>query len=229
MKTTTATATRRRLTRERIEKTALQLIEAGGLQDFSTRKLGKALGCEAMSIYHHFPSKAHILDALVDRVIAEVDLPDASQPAPERLRGALRAYRGIGLRYPRFAPFLIVHRMESAVALEKLEYLVKACADTGMAPERAARFFRVASYFLMGAILDETQGYAKGPGSLNPVPEEEWGERYPHIAAAGEYFTPEHFEATFELGLDLLLGTLPRTKVKPAAPRADDDRQGSLW
>ena len=52
------------LTRERIEIEALALIDADGIDAFSTRKLGARLGCEAMSIYHHFPSKAHILDAL---------------------------------------------------------------------------------------------------------------------------------------------------------------------
>ena len=57
------------LSRERIEIEALALIDAHGIEAFSTRKLGQRLGCEAMSIYHHFASKAHVFDALVDRVL----------------------------------------------------------------------------------------------------------------------------------------------------------------
>ena len=49
------------LTRERIVEAALAVVEAEGLAAFSTRKLGERLGCEAMSIYHHFPSKQHLL------------------------------------------------------------------------------------------------------------------------------------------------------------------------
>ncbi len=208
-------ARKKPLSRDRIEKAALAVIEDIGLQAFSIRKLGASLGCEAMSLYHHFPSKAHILDALVDRVIGEIAFPADSVPPLERLRLILRAYRTTALRYPHFSQFLIVHRMESAVTLGALDRVVKACIDTGLPPERAARFFRVASYFLMGAILDETQGYAKGPQSLDPVPQEEWDTRFPHIAAAGEYFTPEHFEDTFELGLEMLMAMVPRLAEVP--------------
>ncbi len=49
----------------------LELIEADGLEAFSTRKLAAKLGCEAMSIYHYFPSKAHLMDALLDRLVGD--------------------------------------------------------------------------------------------------------------------------------------------------------------
>ena len=38
------------LTAERIRDEALKLIDAEGLESFSTRRLGAALGCEAMAI-----------------------------------------------------------------------------------------------------------------------------------------------------------------------------------
>ena len=47
------------LSRERIVEAALALVQADGLAGLSTRKLGQSLGCEAMSIYHHFPGKLH--------------------------------------------------------------------------------------------------------------------------------------------------------------------------
>jgi AcrR family transcriptional regulator len=59
------------LSAERIEQAALALIEIEGVEGFSTRKLAAELGCEAMSIYHYFPSKGHLMDALVDRVMGE--------------------------------------------------------------------------------------------------------------------------------------------------------------
>lgn len=65
------------LSAERIEHTALDLIEREGMAAFSTRKLAAELGCEAMSIYHYFPSKGHLLDALVDRVVGtEMTVPE---------------------------------------------------------------------------------------------------------------------------------------------------------
>src|SRR5881394_2667146 len=80
------------LSRDRIVDAALALIHDDGLAAFSTRKLGERLGCEAMSIYHHFPSKQHLLDALVDQAISSVHT-DGGQAEPiERLRHILRGY-----------------------------------------------------------------------------------------------------------------------------------------
>ena len=60
------------LTRERILAAALAVIDRDGLAGFSIRGLGASLGCEPMSVYHYFPSKAHLLDALVDEALASV-------------------------------------------------------------------------------------------------------------------------------------------------------------
>src|SRR4029450_12817133 len=65
-----ALSSRPHLTRERVLASALALIDEGGLAGFSIRSLGAALGCEPMSIYHYFPSKAHLQDALVDDALA---------------------------------------------------------------------------------------------------------------------------------------------------------------
>jgi hypothetical protein len=65
--------------------------------------------------------------------------------------------------------------------------------------------FRAVSYYVMGAGLDETAGYARGPSTVEPVPEETMRRDYPHVAAAGRYFRPEDFDKTFELGWELML------------------------
>lgn len=208
-------STRAPLSRERIEHAALQLIDQVGLEAFSTRRLGELLGCEAMSIYHHFPSKAHILDALVDRVVGSAHIPSHDLDSIERLRGLARGWRDMALRHPRFFSFLSVHRLNSETGVKYLNEILGALRDAGLDNENAARFFRVMSYFLMGAALDEISGYAKGPSSLDPISDEELARRFPQIATAGEFFLPPHFDRTFEMGLNLFLegaGLLPGTK-----------------
>ena len=76
------------LSRDRIAAAALALVDREGLTALSTRRLGDELGCEAMSIYHHFPSKAHLMDALLDLMLAEARVPAAHEEDwLERLRG----------------------------------------------------------------------------------------------------------------------------------------------
>jgi AcrR family transcriptional regulator len=72
-----ASQKREPLTKDRIVLKALELVEREGLDGFSFRKLADDLHCEAMSIYYHFPSKAHLFDAMVAQCLKRfVSLPD---------------------------------------------------------------------------------------------------------------------------------------------------------
>jgi AcrR family transcriptional regulator len=62
---------RQPLTREKIIEKALEVIDAEGVEGVSMRRLGDALGVEAMALYHHFPNKEAILDGVLGRIIAE--------------------------------------------------------------------------------------------------------------------------------------------------------------
>ncbi len=211
------TKTRRPLDGDRIERAALQLIEKDGLAELSMRRLGAALGVEAMSLYHHYPSKAHLLDSLVDRLLATIPAPDPSLPWREQVRHICLAYRQLGLRYPRFAHFFVVHRLNTRGGLAFLERIASIFADAGFGDELAARSFRVMGYYLMGAVLDETAGYAAGPTAADPVPPAEQAEIAPTAMRFGPYFGRDHWERTFLMGLDLVLDGLaaPRQAKRP--------------
>ena len=57
---------------ERILDVAIALADDAGLQALSMRRLGQALGVEAMSLYNHHAAKDAILDGMVARVLPEV-------------------------------------------------------------------------------------------------------------------------------------------------------------
>jgi AcrR family transcriptional regulator len=89
------------LTRERVVDAALALIDRHGLEAFSMRQLARQLGVEAMALYHHFPSKAHLRRAVGDRLLAEIVPFD---PNTDDWLGALRemahSYRAVARRHP---------------------------------------------------------------------------------------------------------------------------------
>lgn len=203
------------LTRERIELEALALIERDGLEAFSTRRLGQALGCEAMSLYHHFPSKAHVLDALVDRVLAGIPIPDRRLSPAERLHGLAAQWRAMARQHARFYPWLALHRWNSAVGVAFLGEILDCFQAAGLADEAAARGFRVLGYFMIGATLEEIAGYAQGPSSLQPMTEEALAQRFPAVARAGRWFAADQHDATFELGFELLLRGLGIEAPRP--------------
>ena len=111
------------LTRDRVLQAALALADAGGIEALSMRKLGEAVGVEAMSLYNHVPSKADLLDGLIDLVFSEIELPSgaagwrtAMRERAIAIRAALSRHRwAIGLMESRTSPGPATLRHHDAV------------------------------------------------------------------------------------------------------------------
>lgn len=203
------------LSRPLIVNAALALVADEGMSGFSTRKLGERLGCEAMSIYHHFPSKQHLLDALVDDVIGALAWPDAGLPPLEQLRRAMWAYREMAHRHPAFFPYLAVHRLNTPTGVAFIERILALVQAVVPDAERAARHFRTIGYYLVGAALDETAGYAMGPSAAEPVDGATIARECPRLAASAAYFQRDQWDRTFELGVQALLDAVRRDAGAP--------------
>src|SRR5436305_8634489 len=67
------------LSRERVLHAALSLVDEGGIESLSMRKLGQALGVEAMSLYRYVDNKDNLLDGIVNLVLEEFELPSAGE------------------------------------------------------------------------------------------------------------------------------------------------------
>jgi len=82
------------------------------------RRLGSALGVEAMSLYRHFLSKAVLLEAVVGRLLAELLLPvPGSAPWQDAFRALARDYRQLLLRHPNAIPLLATLQLSNPGAL----------------------------------------------------------------------------------------------------------------
>jgi AcrR family transcriptional regulator len=64
------------LTRERIVQTAIELLDAEGLEGLSMRILGDRLGSAATAVYWHVKNKDNLLLLAGDEVWNEIELPD---------------------------------------------------------------------------------------------------------------------------------------------------------
>jgi AcrR family transcriptional regulator len=199
------------LSRGRIAATAMALVDREGLDALSTRRLGDELGCEAMSIYHHFPNKAHLMDALIDLMLAEARvalLPEWGWL--ERLRRCAHGFRAMALKHPKFFAFFAVHRLNTPAGVAFIDGIIGILRQAGFSDRDAAMHFRTIGYYLVGAALDETAGYANGPSAAGPVSNEAITAEFRNLAAAAPFFQPAHFQGTFETGLEMLLAGIER-------------------
>lgn len=94
----------------RIVDAAVRYVDHDCLESLSMRRLGADLGVEAMSLYRYFPSKAALLDAVVDRLLSGVALP-GGEAGGDAWQGAVvayaRSFRAACLRHPRLLPLLV--------------------------------------------------------------------------------------------------------------------------
>ena len=205
------------LSRDRILAEAQALTAADGLAALSTRRLAERLGVEAMSIYHHFPSKHHLLDAMVDAAIASLEPPPPALPPLQRLRWAAHAYRAMAMRHAALFPLVAVHRLNTPTGVRFIESTLALVQAVVPDRERAARHFRVLGYYLVGAGIDETAGYARGPSAAEPVDDAYIARECPRLAASARWFQRAEWDATFELGLEAVLAAIERDS-RPQEP-----------
>jgi AcrR family transcriptional regulator len=196
------------LSRNRIVGTALKLVDRDGLAALSLRKLGVALGVEAMSLYHYFPSKRHLLDALVDHAIESVEIPKASLAPLERLRAICYSYRAMAHGFPKLYPLIALHRLNTPTGVRLIEQVLALVQAVEPDPETMARQFRAMGYLLTGAALDETSGYARGPSAAEPVDDAFVAKHCPRLASVARYFKEPEWDATFAYAVDALMAGL---------------------
>src|SRR5438445_10408912 len=160
------TSRRRRtaLSRERIAAAAVALIDDEGLETLSMRRLGKALGVEAMSLYRHFPSKAALLEAVVARLLAGLPVPAPTAARwQDAFRALARAYRALLTRHPNAIPLLATLELSNPGSL--------AVAGSVMALFSAAGFDPRTSLYVLATGESVVIGFAYRLAETPTVPE----------------------------------------------------------
>jgi AcrR family transcriptional regulator len=212
------------LTRDRVLEAAVAFADANGREALTMRKLGEALGVEAMSLYNHVANKDQLLDGMVDLVFAEIGLPAAGTGWKAAMRDRAIAARHVLARH-RWAIGLMESRTSPGPATLRHHDAVLGCLrGAGFSVELTAHAASAIDSYLYGFALQEatlpfdtvdqtaevaaTIMAAMAPGEYPYLTEI----AVEHVLKPGYDYGDE-----FEFGLDLVLDGLER------AARADDD------
>jgi AcrR family transcriptional regulator len=205
------------LKREQIVSTALALVDRDGLNGLSMRRLGAELGVDPMAVYYHIPNKQALLDAIVEAVMAGIDLSVDNPAAPpeERILCAARAYRDTMLAHVNALPILLAHGPATPAAMRPVERLIAILRDAGLPPAQAFAGMQVIAAMVRGAVGMGMAMEANQPphpeqteATLRLLPPSEFPNLLESIPFAGEFF-----EHGFEFGVRVLArGLLVMTK-----------------
>jgi AcrR family transcriptional regulator len=122
-------ATTATTTRERLLRSAQELVEEGGYGAASVLAISDRAGVAAGTLYRHWPSKgelfAELFRAVCDREIAAMEAAAAQaagRSGVERVQAVLTTFAERALRNPRLAWALIAEPVDPLVDAERLAY-----------------------------------------------------------------------------------------------------------
>jgi AcrR family transcriptional regulator len=143
------------LTKDKILDQAVELLDAEGPQKLSMRRLGEALGVEAMALYHHFPSKDAILDGIVARITEEAGpgLPPQSAEWKTVMMSGPAAAKRILSRHPKAAWLFFGRQYRTAESLAMLETPLKVLYGAGFRGQELADAARAIFAYTAGWMI----------------------------------------------------------------------------
>ncbi len=222
----TRSRTRRPLSRERVLEKAIALADKDGIEALSMRKLGQALGVEAMSLYNHVGSKGELVAAMVDQVVERFDLPDDGRWDDAIRRCALSAYDLLH-EHPWACSLAVAPsdaRLIGGPRIRYMEWLLRRLREAGFAADLAYSAYHTVDSHIFGFTLWQ-QGHANAAQMLAPDGDEveqfaarlleQLRPQFPYLAEHGDlHLAAEAPDGRheFEFGLDLILDGLKKRK-----------------
>jgi AcrR family transcriptional regulator len=211
------------LSRDRVLRAAVAFADQHGIASLTMRKLGEAVGVEAMSLYNHLTNKADLLDGMVDLVFSEIGLPDpgtgwkpAMRTRAVAARQALSRHRwAIGLMESRSTP--------GPATLRHHDRVLGTLRGAGFSVALAAHAYSLLDSYIYGFALEESMLPLEGAEQTADLAESIMAQMAPdeypylteltlqHVLQPGYAYVNE-----FEYGLDLILDGLERARRQEA-------------
>jgi AcrR family transcriptional regulator len=209
------------LSKKRVLQAALELADQGGSDAVSMRKLGQALGVDAMSLYHHVRNKEDILDGIVDVVVGEIEPPAGNTAWKPAMRGRVMTARAVMLRHP-WAPAVIESRANPGPAtMRYMESVLTILREGGFSLDLAHHAMHVLGSRVFGfnqELFDDTSGDAIEP-EVAALMARQMADAYPNIAELSQAISHEgglgacDDDVEFAFGLDLILDGLEQLRA----------------
>lgn len=216
------TEPRPRLNRDLVLRTALELADTYGIEALTMRRLAQELAVEAMSLYHHVANKVELLDAMIDLVFAEIELPSREADWKTALHDrSISAHRAL-VRHP-WATGLMESRTAPGPATLRHHDAVLGCLRAGGFSLRAtAHAYSLLDSYIYGFALQEVNLPFNTSDEAAPVAETMMAQmpagEYPYMTemAVEHVLQPGYAYANeYEIGLDLILECLERLLESP--------------
>jgi len=200
------------LTPEQVVDAATTVLRRDGVAGLSMRRVAAELGVAPNALYSHVAGKDELLDAVIDRVIGGIVLPERGGWRA-RIEAIMAETRRVLLEQPDLIPHALSRQAVGPNALRMGEATLAQLARGGITGERAVRALQVLLVHTTGSAAFEAPRRAdpdpagraerarRAAGQLDPA-------RFPYMTAAAADVAEHPGDRVFRLGLRWILDGL---------------------
>ena len=205
---------RPRVSQDQVLDAALELADEGGLAAVTMASVGARLGVEAMSLYRHIGNKEEMLDGLVDRVFAEIEVPADARDWRDALRRRAVSARAALRRHPWAIGLMESRAQPGPATLGHHDAMVAILLRAGFDGRGTVRVYNLLDSYIYGFALQEATLPFSSPEEMASMSEQMLAavaDAYPHLATVQRELVGSGFVYAdeFEAGLDIILDALP--------------------
>jgi AcrR family transcriptional regulator len=219
------------LSRDRVLRAAIALADESGLDSLSMRKLGQALGVEAMSLYNHVANKDDILNGIVEIVESGIELPSPRTNWKSALRMTAISAHDVFEVHPWAASLTLSAGGARPVRWRYMNGILGCLREAGFSAEMTDLAYHaleshIAGFTLWAAQLDfeEEELPALAASFLEQLPADEFPYMVEHVEQHLRERSPDN-PGAFAFGLDLILDGLERIRPGGSPTRARDNKR----
>jgi len=216
---------RPQLSREVVVEAALQVLEAGGGQALTMRRVADQIGASASSLYGYVANKDELVQLVLDRIIAEIEFPPADGNSwQERLKDFGRAMLGVFRRHPGVAELTLGRVPWGPSMLAMGERMLAELRAAGIPDQVAAYVGDLAALYVGAFAYEQDVMSMPGPGDdqrgqmaayLRSLPVG----HFPNTVALADEIVAGEGDDRFEWGMDVLVRGLASYLQVPPDPR----------
>jgi AcrR family transcriptional regulator len=221
-----------RLTRQRIIRAGLKVLEKKGTEGLSMRAVAEELGTAPMSLYRHVRGKDELRSAIVAAVLDQLDFAPSEHAAwTERVAAWMHALRGQLGRSPAVVSILMQHGHYAPALMRATNTLLRILREAGFEAREAVRASREIMWSTLGFVSAEVRGPTFSPsfyaqaldaerGGAAPLRREEVEEVAAHMPHLLTRDLDEVFSAIVDHLLIGLAAELAESASRPAPARS---------
>jgi AcrR family transcriptional regulator len=143
------------LSREEIVDAAIAIADSEGAEAVSMRRIAQVLRAGAMSLYWHLANKEHLLELMLDALMADVEVPEPTGDWQNDLRVQARSTRKVLLRHNWVIDFITARPALGPNTLRNLDKSLATLDRLDVDTATAMNILQTVGTYVSGAVIRE--------------------------------------------------------------------------